>query len=523
MRELHTRRISGSWVFEIIAAPDVNWVDGPHWVHTLTDQGDTDPAWGQWQGGMDGAMNVTWLQSTHVASFNVKVTGKITCGNGGGGGPIDIEAEWFGNVKNKDWDTGTAIGEEFHEDGTTTKNGRIIKPQDWRVDPPAPPIVLVDPGETVDFEIETATDYDHWTKGDQEKSEKDTVDSYTWEVLNGGTLTPSDGKGKAVTWKAPDQGGPYLIKCTVEDEPNPIKEDEGEEGDRDDAPLIRQMQVKVASWEIDFDKENPKACAGHVDDSVHKFTVTATLTREGVAVPNHAITLYFEGNKGDKHKASFVTGSQNSGDDLTQQIHLTTDANGEASFTVLSSDTITSSIKIKAKYTAAGGQEIPLDGQVTCNFEAAESLRGFQLDAEVSSFPSDPDNGWWFNPDVLISGGDQTTAKIYLKYKKDENWDPVDGHQMKITIGDVIVKSGYTHLDDKGIYTYFVNSDGTPIMKNGEPQGYAIATTETTDLDEDGTIEENEKGVATVYLKGGPLVYQAKTIPLKAEDQTQVK
>ena len=255
---------------------------------------------------------------------------------------------------------------------------------------------------------------------------------------------------------------------------------------------------------------------------MHEFPLTATVTREGMDMPNHAITLYFEGNDSNGIKASFATASQDNSDDSTKQIHLTTDADGKVRFNVRSGDLITNSIKIKAKSTTADGHEITLDGEETCNFEQAES-RDPHADTET---PENKDHGWKLNPDVFIHGEEQTTAKLYLKYQNpDGDWVPVNGHKMKITIGEITAKDSYTISGDKSRYIYFVDKDGNELKdEHGNPVTEVDPVTQTTkDANGNDSTDKKEQGFAICYLKGGPFIYQANQITLEAEDQTQVK
>jgi len=91
------------WTFTITTDPDdnVHWVEGPNWSYPGKGAG-SDPSWGVWGGG-DDEMWLSWSSPQIAAPFTVKVTGKITCGTGPGGGePIDIEASWSGEVTSFD-------------------------------------------------------------------------------------------------------------------------------------------------------------------------------------------------------------------------------------------------------------------------------------------------------------------------------------------------------------------------------------------------------------------------------------
>jgi hypothetical protein len=98
---------------------------------------------------------------------------------------------------------------------------------------------------------------------------------------------------------------------------------------------------------------------------------------------------------------------------------------------------------------------------------------------------------------------------------------------MKITIGKIIDKDG-NEINESNYdhYIYFVDAEGNPLLnENNQPQNFAegVTTTYSIDDEEDEDIQHWFEGFATVYLKGGPLIFQAKTITLEAEDQTQVQ
>lgn len=95
------------WTFAIDPAAGVRWIEGPNWQYPGEGAG-ADPAWGAWGGG-DGQTWLSWISPQIASEFAIRVTGKITCGEGGGGEgggggggggeqPIDIEASWEGDV-----------------------------------------------------------------------------------------------------------------------------------------------------------------------------------------------------------------------------------------------------------------------------------------------------------------------------------------------------------------------------------------------------------------------------------------
>src|SRR5690606_34266077 len=145
--------------------------------------------------------------------FHIKVSGHISCGGGGGGSPIYIEANWFGDVVSRHWEARPDI-----------KGGEMMLPQDQSVDPAEPTTVVVGAGSKGRCELLEATDRDTWTYGSQSGQEDDSV-TYKWTASEGGFYTDANPNGDATQattriayWKAPAATGTYTLQCVVDDQ-----------------------------------------------------------------------------------------------------------------------------------------------------------------------------------------------------------------------------------------------------------------------------------------------------------------
>lgn len=378
----------------------------------------------------------------------------------------------------------------------------------------------VQPGESITLQVAAATDEDSKYLGHTLSGMVPESVSYIWKDQDENILTPDPTDPKKLNWTAPSEEGSYTITCTLVDANTAIPD--GEYGSRDDDDVQRSFTIKVQEKEPDVDTgDDIRAAAGHIDNPVHKATIHLTTTDKDTGDPV-AATLYltFEGNKGseDAKRAKFIV----DGEEVEETtITTTADETGKfsGSVTVISSDVISQDVKVKVEWKDSQDNYKDV-GSVTCDFGEAISKRNFALEPEQVSFPNDADNGWWFNTDILISGGDRTTAKLYLKFNKGGNEVPVNGHTMRISIGDIILNKGdgSVSAENYSRYIYFVDSDGNP-LKDGEiAVPFVEIITSTTKQD-----DPKEQGYATVYLKGGPLIYQATTIKLKATDLTQMR
>ena len=87
---------SNHWIYSIVLEGDARFVDGPHWSYPGSNG--NDPDWGLVTGGKDKDSSMDWSSPGKTGEFNVLVSGKISCGDGGGGQPIDFSVEWDADV-----------------------------------------------------------------------------------------------------------------------------------------------------------------------------------------------------------------------------------------------------------------------------------------------------------------------------------------------------------------------------------------------------------------------------------------
>jgi len=460
--------------------------------------------------------SIQWQAPQDVGTYTVTVTiddapAQVTAPDTGSRDDSSLSQSFTIKVAPKVWDTDLAIGNARQEDGTSIKNGRMISPQDQRQDPASPEKVTIQDGGTLNCEVEAATDSDHWKQnGDQgieEGYDNDDL-TYTWSAT-GGTITPDPTDPKKATWTAPDDDGTYTIKCTIDDVPKAIGANDG--GSRDDSQVIRQVDVEVKPFDITWEGL-ARACAGGIGlDGVHDFTITGTAKRpDGTLVTGAELELSFEGNKGhdyssdpegikpdgwtsaDTKKAKFVTTDDQGQTALVEEMNLTTDAEGKISVHVLSSDIISSDIKIKVKWKDEHGKEHDV-GEKACDFAEAISIRRFPnwIDPDETE-----DTGWLFGQQWLNAPNTETTAKVYVKFMIDPsigdvdgNWKEVNGHNMFFKIDSVTPREGTTVSNNLNDYaTLVANSpDGATIYQtvagaNGSAGGAATATVRAGDM-----------------------------------------
>jgi plastocyanin len=170
------------------------------------------------------------------------------------------------------WEANPEIGEKplFNSDGSPVlvngvqqyqQNGRMLAPQDQRAASAAgyqPQTVQARPGDKIDLQVEAATDYDSWTTSSSGGYEPDGI-KYQWSVVppdgvTVGTLTNATSPHAQWTVPSGTTAGTYTLKCTIDDtwdtDAASIKPP-GETGNRNDASLVRSVQVVVssqASW-----------------------------------------------------------------------------------------------------------------------------------------------------------------------------------------------------------------------------------------------------------------------------------
>ena len=468
-------------------------------------------------------------------------------------------------VVRKKWSADPAIGQHPQLDAngnfdihniTWVPDGKIISPA-----PQNTPLRVLS-GATVGLEVGEAHDWDGWTQGGLDfGGGEDAPLTYRWTAgkghfrvtdAQGNTTEAQSVSGRTATWVAPDDiqsDTDVEIKCTIDDPEGP-RVGAKEAGTRDDGALERTVSVKVVLLQVTFEDQLARACAGGVAvDGVHDFTITGTakLPNGAVAPAGTEFKLVFEGNKGhdysgddpalwpkanwtteDMRKAKFVTVDANDNQKLVEELMVTTDENGEFPVHVLSSDIISSDIKIKVKSVSDDGGETEV-GEKECDFAGALSLRRFGL----IKFPEESDTGWLFggvtsplsnsNSEEIIAPSGVTLAKVYIKFRVDTtiaidsnyfnlngsprrplsddgNWQFVNGHKLRIQIAEVIPHDGVEFSGTTSDYATLINSTDQP----------ANSVEVVTAGD----------GAAQVKIQAGPMIRDAKEIILAYEDET---
>jgi hypothetical protein len=459
---------------------------------------------------------VQWQAPQDVGTYTVTATiddapAQVVAPDTGSRDDSSLSQSFTIKVAPKVWDTDLAIGNARQQDGMTVENGRMITPQDQRQEPATPETVTIQDGGTLQCEVEAATDSDHWKQngddGIEEGYDNDDL-TYIWSAT-GGTITPDPTDPKKATWTAPDDDGTYTIKCTIDDVPKAIGPTDG--GTRDDPQVVRSVDVEVKPFDITW-TGNARACAGGIGlDGVHDFTITGTAKRpDGTLVTGAQLELSFEGNKGhdyssdpegikpdgwttdDIKKARFVTTDDHGQTALVEEMNLTTDPEGKFNAHVLSSDIISSDIKIKVKWKDENGKEHDV-GEKACDFAEAISIRRFPnwIDPDETE-----DTGWLFGQQWLNAPNIETTAKVYVKFMIDPsigdvdgNWKEVNGHNMFFKIDSVTPREGTTVSNNLNDYATLVANrpDGATIYQtvagaNGSAGGAATATVRAGDM-----------------------------------------
>ena len=230
-------------------------------------------------------------------------------------------------------------------------------------------------------------------------------------------------------------------------------------GGGSDEASAQAQTTDIATPSVTFDDHQlARACAGGIaGDDVHSFTLVGTAKRENeegqeeIVPAGTAFKLSFENNRGHNYgngsapkQAKFVTTDANGHPAYVEELPVTTNAQGHISLSVLSSDIISSDIKVKIKWQDADGEEQDA-GSKACVFARARTLRRFGL----ANFPDEEDTGWIFNQDALLSYG-ITPVKVYLKFRVnlsipedtnrfDADGRPLNGNQLSdiVTLSDL--------------------------------------------------------------------------------------
>lgn len=285
---------------------------------------------------------------------------------------------------------------------------------------------------------------------------------------------------------------------------------------------------------------SPRACAGGVDDlatattddDAHIFTLSFNAKRGVQNLANTLLAFSFSNNQSHNpnKKAKFRTAANTWAETTT----VTTDANGNGSIKVLSSDIVSSQTKIIVKHDSKEIEEVKLNGNevqggAPCNFVASERLRRFGL----INFPTESDTGWIFNASTLldpayseetIALSGTTPAKVYVKFQLNPgilrdtnyfnadgtprrplddygNWKFVNGHKLRIRIVEITLQQD---MEFSG-----VNSDyATLLNANGQPAEFVEVVTAND-------------GAAQVQIQAGLLINEAKEVVLTYEDEAE--
>jgi len=89
---------TNQWMFRLVLSDGARLVGEANWDYP--DKGTVNSDWGMWSFGEGDTdhMALIWSSPNTTGEFHVTVSGKITCGTGGNGEPIDFEAGWDGEI-----------------------------------------------------------------------------------------------------------------------------------------------------------------------------------------------------------------------------------------------------------------------------------------------------------------------------------------------------------------------------------------------------------------------------------------
>lgn len=251
-------------------------------------------------------------------------------------------------------------------------------------------------------------------------------------------------------------------------------------------------------------KQSVRACAGAINDIVHESTVTVNLiTNTAFSGKTVDISYDITGCNYAGHIAPTFLNAQGT---AVSTLSLLTDANGNVSFTSLSSDVI-SQPQIVVELS---GVEL---GRIGCDFADEKSIRRFPDPND----PDDPswttnDTGWICDTEQFTNPGSSTPAKVYVKFMKepslgnvDGNWYYVNNHSVMLTIASVTLYDGQTITNPSTITQYLFMVDPA----NGSHTSSLMVMTAND-------------GAAQVIVHAGSLIDDLQEIEFAAVDQTQV-
>ena len=205
---------------------------------------------------------------------------------------------------------------------------------------------------------------------------------------------------------------------------------------------------------------SPRACAGGIDNALHKLTLTLHATSGGAPLTNAPIALSFENNVGHnygtreapdiRHKAKIHDPNESIvGNRWKESVTLSTDNNGDVQVIVLSSDVI-SQPRLVARWQNA------IVGSVPCDFAAATSRRGVPdpVFGEYPNWQAD-DTGWSVNIGAIEETNQICTGRLTMQFDRNSSsWQPVLGHSVKISIAKIVLSDGNQVYDRAEISRY---------------------------------------------------------------------
>ncbi len=226
---------------------------------------------------------------------------------------------------------------------------------------------------------------------------------------------------------------------------------------------------------------NPRACAGGIDNPLHKLTLTLGVTNNGVPLPNAPIALSFENNVGHNYgtreapniprKAKIYDPNEPVvANRWKESVTLSTNGSGDIQVIVLSSDVI-SQPRLVARWQNA------IIGSLACDFAAATSKRGV-FDPAIGNFTGweNYDRGWTCDIGSFDKAGDLTTGKLYIKFQApDGTFSSVAGHRVRISMATLRLQNGTDVSDRAEISRYLTFVDA-----NSAEQSTFVATTDSS-------------------------------------------
>ena len=179
-----------------------------------------------------------------------------------------------------------------------------------------------------------------------------------------------------------------------------------------------------------------RACAGAIASPVHEDVVTINAQRGGANVVSEALVVSYDSSvdyTGCQPPQFIDEQNQNK---PASTLTRTTDANGNITVTVLSSNLISTPTSMPNMIVTYKGNQV---ASVGCYFDTDQSKRRYGLLTYDPGEGSGTDTGWDFDSYSLVNPGDTANAIVFLKYKKDPNI-PIDpNYYLSSLVGNVPV------------------------------------------------------------------------------------